>query len=241
MSNTLIKCAGLTLAYEKRPVVYELDLEIKEGSCLCVLGENGSGKSTLIKGLVGLILPEDGSIEYLNGLCKSDIGYLPQQSAAQKDFPASVAEIVTSGAIRRGIGFAGVAERRLAEENMELLGITYIKNRSFAALSGGQQQRVLLARALCAAKRLLVLDEPLTGLDPLVSAEFYKVIEEKNKKDGLTVITVSHSPECALKSATHVLHLCNCGARFFGTPEEYLVSDAGRDYISAAGREGEQA
>ena len=238
MSNLLIKCTELTLAYEKRPVVYSLDLEIEKGSCLCVLGENGSGKSTLIKGLVGLIRPESGKIEYLGGLEKSDIGYLPQQSAAQKDFPASVEEIVTSGTIKRSIGFAGAAEKRLAEENMELLGITYIKKESFASLSGGQQQRVLLARAMCAAKKLLVLDEPVTGLDPLVSGELYNIIEEKNKKDGLTVITVSHSPEQALKSATRVLHLCNCGARFFGTPEEYVSSDVGKDYLSAAGREG---
>lgn len=222
----------LTLSYEKQAVVANLNIHADEGDCLCILGENGSGKSTLIKSLMGLIKPICGEIVY-NGVKKSEIGYLPQQSAAQKDFPASVYEIVLSGTLARSMGFIKAENRREAEKNMELLGITHIKNKSFAALSGGQQQRVLLARAFCAAKKLLVLDEPVTGLDPLVSAELYSIIEEKNKKEGLTVISVSHAPERACHSASKILHLGGGGAAFFGDVDGYLESEIGKKYLCA--------
>ncbi len=228
----ILTVRDLTLSYEKQAVVSELNIYADEGDCLCILGENGSGKSTLVKSLMGLIKPMGGEIIY-DGVKRSEIGYLPQQSAAQKDFPASVYEIVLSGTLERSMGFIKTENRREAEKNMELLGITAIKNKSFAALSGGQQQRVLLARAFCAAKKLLVLDEPVTGLDPLVSAELYSIIEEKNKKEGLTVISVSHAPERACHSASKILHLGGGGAAFFGDVNGYLDSEIGKKYLCA--------
>ena len=217
----LITCQDLTLSYEKHPVVSGLSFSVEEGDCFCILGENGSGKSTLVKAIVGLIRPEHGRIQLKNGLRRSEIGYLPQQSAAQKDFPASVSEIVLSGTlISRFAARITAADRAEAEKNMELLGITGLASRSFSELSGGQKQRVLLARAFCAAKKILVLDEPVTGLDPLVSAE-------------LTVLSVSHSPERACRTATRILHLGDGGALFFGTPTDYLSSDMGKAYLAA--------
>lgn len=229
----LITCENLTLSYEKNPVVRGLGFSVREGDCFCILGENGSGKSTLLKAIVGLIRPEHGRIRF-HGLHRSEIGYLPQQSAAQKDFPASVSEIVLSGAlISRFAARVTADDRALAEKNMALLGITGLASRSFSELSGGQKQRVLLARAFCAAKRVLILDEPVTGLDPLVSAELYGLIEEKNKKEGLTVLSVSHSPERACKTATRILHLGQGEALFLGSPADYLASEMGRAYLAA--------
>ncbi len=228
----IVTCREISISYEKQAVVSHLNIHADEGDCLCILGENGSGKSTLIKALMGLIKPDCGEIIY-EGVTRSEIGYLPQQSAAQKDFPASVYEIVLSGTLPRSMGFIKAEHRKEAEKNMELLGITDIKNKSFAALSGGQQQRVLLARAFCAAKKLLVLDEPVTGLDPLVSAELYALIEEKNKKEGLTVISVSHAPERACHSASKILHLGGGGVQFFGDVCGYLDSEIGKKYLCA--------
>jgi len=230
--SRILTCTDLTLSYEKQAVVSELNIHVDEGDCLCILGENGSGKSTLVKALVGLIKPQRGTVIY-EGLKRHEIGYLPQQSAAQKDFPASVEEIVLSGTLPRSMGYIKKENRLEAEKNMELLGILPIRKKSFAALSGGQQQRVLLARAFCAAKKLLVLDEPVTGLDPLVSAELYSIIEEKNATEGLTVISVSHAPERACHTASKILHLGGGGAQFFGTAEEYLASEIGQKYLCA--------
>ena len=230
---SLLTVDNLTLSYEKQAVTTDLSFTVEPGDCFCILGENGSGKSTLVKALMGLIRPDKGSIRF-DGIRRAEIGYLPQQSAAQKDFPASVGEIVLSGClVSRLFARATAADRACAEENMALLGITGLKNRSFSALSGGQQQRVLLARAFCAAKKLLVLDEPVTGLDPVVSAELYGIMEKKNREDGLTVITVSHAPERALRTATRILHLGGT-ERFFGTPADYLASPIGRRYLGAA-------
>ena len=214
----ILTTKDLTLSYEKQAVVSELNIYADEGDCLCILGENGSGKSTLIKSLMGLIKPVGGEIIY-DGVKRSEIGYLPQQSAAQKDFPASVYEIVLSGTLARSMGFIKAENRREAEKNMELLGITAIKNKSFAALSGGQQQRVLLARALCAAKRLILLDEPVAGLDPVATAELYAIIE-KLKADGMTVIMVSHDLLSSLRYANKVLWLRHDG-HILCTPSEF--------------------
>lgn len=236
MKEELISVTGVSLAYDGDPVVSGLSFDVREGDCLCILGENGSGKSTLIKGLLGLIRPTEGKIEYKGGLLKNEIGYLPQQTASQKDFPASVAEVVISGALnRRGmLPFYSKKEKSLAEGNMELLGITDIAGCCYRTLSGGQQQRVLLARALCATSRLLLLDEPVSGLDPLVTGELYKIIYHLNREHGITVIMVSHDTVGALGCATHILHLRHT-PEFFGTKEEYMSSDIGKRFL---GRDG---
>ena len=202
-----------------------INLTVNEGDFLGIIGHTGSGKSTLVKSVLGLIETHSGHLHMGDGLKKREIGYLPQQNEAQKDFPASVYEVVLSGCLasKKGVFFSK-AQKRLAEESMEKLDITELKGRCYRELSGGQQQRVLLARALCATKKLLLLDEPVTGLDPVVTADFYRIIKKINREYGITVIMVSHDLYSAVNYATHILHMKRDGS-FFGTVGEYLSSD----------------
>ena len=225
----LITVENLSVGYDGKPVVEGLSFTVNEGDYLCILGENGSGKSTLMKTLLGLNKPLSGKMETGNELRHTEIGYLPQQTDVQRDFPASVKEIVLSGCIARsGLHpFYSKEEKKLAEENMEKMGITHLAKRSYRDLSGGQQQRVLLARALCAARKVLLLDEPVTGLDPKVSQEMYELIASLNK-EGLTIIMISHDIDAALTYASHILHIGE--KTFFGSIKEYRKSRYGRYY-----------
>lgn len=234
----LIKTDKLTLSYENMTVIKELSFEVNSGDYLCIVGENGSGKSTLVKALLGLKKPESGTIEFGDGLKQREIGYLPQQTNAQRDFPASVAEVVISGCLNsRGIRpFYSARERKIAAENIERLRITELTERSYRELSGGQQQRVLLARALCAARKLLLLDEPVTGLDPMVTAEMYELIREINKS-GVAMIMVTHDMQSALKYASHILCLTESDS-FFGTTEEFQTSEMS-SFLTGYKREGD--
>ena len=224
----LISCDGVSLGYDGKIIVHDLDFEVVSGDYLCVVGENGSGKSTLIKTVLGLMPPVKGKITVGDGLKHTEIGYLPQQTVVQRDFPASVWEVVLSGCIN-GMGlrpFYREREKKLAASAMEKMGITDLKKRCYRELSGGQQQRVLLARALCATKKVLLLDEPVAGLDPHVTAEMYALIERLNRDDGITVVMISHDIAAALRYATHILHIGK--TVFFGTRDEYLETDVGR-------------
>jgi zinc transport system ATP-binding protein len=215
-----ITCTDLTLGYEGKTVVSGLSFSVNAGDYLCVVGENGSGKSTLVKTLLKLKAPMSGQITKGDGLAPDEIGYLPQQTAVQKDFPAAVREVVRSGCLNRcGLRpFYSFSEKQMAEENMKKLGITSLAKRCYRELSGGQQQRVLLARALCATRKILLLDEPAAGLDPSASADMYDLIEGLNR-DGITIIMISHDIAAAVKYASHILHV---GAEsFFGTKTEY--------------------
>lgn len=227
-----ITCNDVSLAYDGVVVADHIDFSVQRGDYLCIVGENGSGKSTLAKGLLGLKSPVSGSILFGDGLTQRHIGYLPQQSEVQRDFPAGVREIVLSGCIGRGARslFYTKEQKKAAAAAMEKLGIGDIARACYRELSGGQQQRVRLARALCAANQLLLLDEPTTGLDPVVSAEFYALIDELNRRDNITVIMVSHDTGAPLRSASHVLHLKH-RPLFFGTREDYLRSDAGKLFL----------
>lgn len=222
----LIKVEKLALSYENMTVIQDLDFEVNSGDYLCIVGENGSGKSTLVKALLSLKKPVGGSITFGDGLLQREVGYLPQQTLAQKDFPASVYEVVISGCLNsRGFKpFYSARERKTALENMERMNIGDLKLRSYRDLSGGQQQRVLLARALCATQKLLLLDEPVSGLDPMVTAEMYEIIAKINS-GGVTVIMVTHDMAAALKYANRILCLRENGY-FFGTPDEFRQSDA---------------
>ena len=215
----------ISLGYEGEKIVSGLNFEVNPGDYLCIVGENGSGKSTLMKTMLGLIPTLGGTIERGDGLLKNEIGYLPQQSLIQRDFPASVTEIVLSGC--RGTGgfrpFHSKADKETARANMERMGITALARKCYRELSGGQQQRVLLARALCATKKILLLDEPVAGLDPKVTAEMYSLIEELNRKDGITIIMISHDIAAAIRYADHILHVGR--SVFFGTKDEYLKSE----------------
>lgn len=227
----MLSFESVGLSYGGDNVAHDVSFSVQAGEFWGIVGENGSGKSTLMKALLGLIPCASGRIVMGEGLKPNEIGYLPQSSAIQKDFPASVGEVVLSGTIgwRGWKPFYGRREREMANANMELLGLTSIKKHSYQELSGGQQQRVLLARALCATKKCLVLDEPTTGLDPVVTAEFYKLLHDINGR-GMTVIMVSHDVEEAVKSCSHILHL-SCHPLFIGTAAEYRNSPIGRKYL----------
>ena len=227
----LLTARHLSLGYNSRVIVRGLSFRVDAGDYLCIVGENGSGKSTLMKTLLGLQPPLGGSIETGDGLRQNEIGYLPQQTVVQRDFPASVREIVLSGCQGRcGLRpFYSAGDRRLAAENMARMGISELANRCYRELSGGQQQRVLLARALCATRKLLLLDEPVSGLDPKVTAEMYELIASLNR-EGVTVIMISHDIAAALRYASHILHIG--AAVFFGTKADYLQSDAGKLFLT---------
>lgn len=220
----LLSCKDVTLGYDSTKVIEHLSFQVNEGDYLCIVGENGSGKSTLMKTCLGLIPPVSGKVIWGDGLKATEIGYLPQQTTIQKDFPASCKEIVLSGCLNQcGLRpFYRKAEKQLAAENMKRMGITHLSDHCYSELSGGQQQRVLLARALCATRKILLLDEPVAGLDPKVTAEMYAMIQQLND-DGITIMMISHDITAAMRNATHILHI---GSQpiFCGRKEEYLHS-----------------
>ncbi len=217
-----LECKNLTLGYGTKTVIENLSFSVNKGDYLCIVGENGSGKTTLMKTILRLLKPLSGSISTGDGLLPDEISYLPQQTDVQRDFPASVREIVLSGCQSRcgRRPFYIKEEKELAAAAMEKLGITDLAKKCYRELSGGQQQRTLIARALCAAQKMLLLDEPVTGLDPAATEEMYSLINQLNK-DGITIIMISHDIEAALRHATHVLHIGNGGATFFGDVKEY--------------------
>ena len=232
-----IKVNNVSLGYEGKAIVSELNFEVNKGDYLCIVGENGSGKSTLMKTLLGQKNVVTGKIEFGDGLKQNEIGYLPQQTQVQKDFPASVKEIVLSGCLNNMNlrPFYSKAQKKRANEIMEKLNINGLADSCYRELSGGQQQRVLLARALCATKKLLVLDEPVAGLDPVITKNLYRLISEINN-EGITVIMVSHDIHAAIEFASHILHI---GTKpvFFGTKEEYKNSDGCHCFICDGGCE----
>jgi len=223
----LIKCEHVDLGYENQDAVINVNMEVCPGDYLCIVGENGSGKSTLIKGLLGLLKPSGGKLTVAEELKTTGIGYLPQQTAAQKDFPASVREVVLSGCLsRRGRRpFYSKTEKDIASANMEKLGITQLANQCYRELSGGQQQRVLIARTLCATRELLILDEPITGLDPMAIQDFYSMIRKLNREDKVAIIMVSHDLRNAVEEANKILHLQK-QVLFYGPAHDYMNSKA---------------
>lgn len=251
--EVLLECRKVTLGYENQSVVSNLDFQVQSGDYIAILGENGSGKSTLIKGLLGFIRPLDGEILKNSQQIEGSIGYLPQQTDAQRDFPATVQEVVLSGFLSAGKHrfFYTREEKQHAYANMKRVQMDKLRRKSYRELSGGQQQRVLLARALCAAEgsvlekasdrkasdktgrdqwgknRLLVLDEPTTGLDPAATMELYRILKELNEKENVTILMVSHDMENALAEAGKILHLGNHKS-FFGLVEDYRHSDMSR-------------
>ena len=235
-----IICRNVSLGYEGHIVSEGIDFTVSQGDYLCIVGENGAGKSTLMKALLGLHPSLSGKIEFSDGLKQNEIGYLPQQNHFQRDFLASVQEVVISGCLNRcGLRpFYRHAEHESARTNMEKLGVWPLRERCYRELSGGQQQRVLLARALCATRKLLLLDEPVSGLDPSATAEMYAIIRRLNKEEGITVLMISHDIFAATREADHILHLAH-RPLFFGSTEDYRKSDVGRAFLRM--EEGERA
>ena len=223
-----VSVSDVTLSYDNLTVAEHVSFDVEFGDYVCIVGENGTGKSTLLKTIVGIHQPKSGHILFDCDIRNGDIGYLPQQTVVRDDFPASVGEIVLSGCLGL-LGkrpFFGAEERRIADKNMDLLGISDLKKTSFRELSGGQRQRVLLAKALCCARKILVLDEPVTGLDPLVTADMYSILRLING-EGVTIIMVSHEIGEAVKQASKILHLKH-GVEFYGKTEDYLKSSVGK-------------
>ena len=225
----LITCENLSFAYSGDTVLSGVNFSVNAGDYLCIVGENGSGKSTLMRGLLGLKEPASGSISFGDGLKQSEIGYLPQQTDMQRDFPASVFEVVLSGRLN-SLGrrfFYSKADKAEDERNLERMGMLDFKKRCYQELSGGQQQRVLLARALCATSKLLLLDEPVAGLDPVAMGEMYNLLKLINLCDGVTVVMVSHDVSAALRYATHILQLGH-KQLYFGSVHDYVHSEAAK-------------
>ncbi|MBP5605674.1 MAG: metal ABC transporter ATP-binding protein [Ruminiclostridium sp.] len=223
----LIECRDLCMKYEGVPAFENLTFSVNEGDFLCIVGENGSGKSTLVKGILGLKKVSSGSIEF-SSVRPKEIGYLPQQTAAQKDFPATVNEVVLSGCLNRNSFFPFYTRenKERAKREIAKMKIEDIVGKSYRSLSGGQQQRVLLARALCATEKLLLLDEPVSGLDPIVTSEMYEVIGDLNKS-GVTVIMVTHDIHNAVHYGNMILNMSKSGY-FFGTADDYIKTDSFR-------------
>ena len=232
MNQPLLKCEHVDFGYENYDVVKDVSMEINPGDYLCIVGENGSGKSTLMKGLLGLIKPTGGILTLADELKRSGIGYLPQQTPAQKDFPATVREVVISGCLgkRGNRPFYSAKERRISAVNMERLGIMDLRNSCYRDLSGGQKQRTLIARALCATDKLLTLDEPITGLDPASAQDFYAVLRHLNRDEKVAILMVSHDIGNIVTQANKILQLKQ-RVQFYGTVDEYKKSEFGREFL----------
>lgn len=228
-----LKAENITIAYDRMNVVEDVSIFIESGDYLSIVGENGSGKSSLLKGILGLVPIKSGEVTFFNDVSKRNIGYLPQQMTTWKEFPASVYEVVLSGCLTRSSfhPFYTKEEKQLAKANMKKLGIYDFRKKTFGNLSGGQKQRVLLARALCATDKILFLDEPISGLDPIVTEEFYEVIYKLNQEEHLTIVMVSHDIENALKYSNKILHMQDF-KYFFGTKEDYMQSKLGKAFLS---------
>ncbi len=228
-----IEARGLNVGYEDKPVSRDIHFSLEKGDYICIVGENGAGKSTLVKTLLGLLPPLSGEISFLNGIGRRDIGYFPQQSSVQRDFPATVLEIVLSGTMS-GAGrlFYTPQDKERAKLNLERMGILALKDKSYRKLSGGQQQRVLLARALCAASKILLLDEPVNSLDPKAGADFYALVRRLNE-EGISILMVSHDIQAAADYANKILHIGRKQV-FFGETAEYVKSPAW-EFLSGIG------
>jgi zinc transport system ATP-binding protein len=233
---SLLTCENLSLGYDGTAVLRGLSFSVEAGDRLCIVGENGSGKSTLLRGLLGLTPPLGGVLRKSPGFRARETGYLPQESAVQKDFPAAVFEVVLSGRQnRRGLRpFYTKKDKAAAEEALGMLDMANSGKSCFRELSGGQRRRVLLARALCAAEKLLLLDEPAAGLDPVVQGELYRLLDSLNREKGTTIIMVSHDIEGALNFAAtrtgRILHLAG-RQLFFGSAGGYRESEPGRQFL----------
>ena len=230
---SLLSFNNLAIGYDNKIVLRDLSFAVEKGDYLVILGENGAGKSTLLKTMLGLLKPIEGTISLDPEVKKSEIGYLPQQTVVQKDFPASVWEVVLSGCLARtGLKpFYSKQDKALAKANIQKMELNGFEKKCYRELSGGQQQRVLLARALCSSDKVLVLDEPITGLDPKVTTQLYETINELNK-EGITIIMISHDLR-AVEYANKVLHLGR--ETFFGDKETYFTSSCYQSFLNKGG------
>lgn len=229
-----LRCENISVGYEDGIVVSDVSFELNRGDYVCIVGENGAGKSSLLKGILGLARIQGGKIEYGDGMSRADVGYLPQQKDYQKNFPATVKEVVMSGFLNKmGLRpYYNRAEKTKAMEILSDFGMADYVRASFGSLSGGQKQRVLLARAMCATDKLLLLDEPTTGLDPVATEELYELLKRLNREKKTTILMVSHDLNKAVSDAGLILHVNKrSGCGYFGPADKYLDSEAARHFL----------
>lgn len=228
----LFVCEQASFGYDGKAVVEDLNFSIQEHEYLCIIGENGAGKSTLVKGLLGLLPPMSGKVSYQNGLKANEIGYLPQQSTLQDEFPASVMEVTLSGCLNQKKHHFRYTrkEKKMAMVQLKRMDMLKLRKKSYKECSGGQKQRVLLARALCASDKVLLLDEPTKGLDPVATKMFYDRIEDIYENMQMTIIMVSHDVQVALKYATKILYVQQ-NHMFYGSKEQFMNSAIGKMYM----------
>lgn len=229
-----LRCENISVGYEDGIVVSDVSFELNRGDYVCIVGENGAGKSSLLKGILGLAKIQGGKLEYGDGMSRADVGYLPQQKDYQKNFPATVKEVVMSGFLNKmGLRpYYNRAEKARAMEILSDFGMADYVRASFGSLSGGQKQRVLLARAMCATDKLLLLDEPTTGLDPVATEELYELLKRLNREKKTTILMVSHDLNKAVSDAGLILHVNKrSGCGYFGPADKYLDSEAARHFL----------
>ena len=221
----ILECKKLNIGYNERSICKDISFEVESGQYICVIGENGSGKTTLLKTILGLNKPISGKVVFDKKFDKSNLGYLPQQTDMQKDFPATVLEVVMSGFINKMKfrPFYNKREKEKAQEILKYLNITDLQKRSYKDLSGGQQQKVLLARALCSTNELLILDEPTNGLDARSIKSFYELLADLNSQ-GMTIIMISHNLDKVINYASHIVYLKGT-PEFIGTKEDFLQTE----------------
>ncbi len=216
----IIKAENLAIGYDKCPVAEHINFKINRGDYVCIIGENGAGKSTLVKTILGLIPPVGGSLEASDDI---SIGYLPQQTTLQKDFPATVKEIVMTGLLPGKKGFFYTKkDKETAMEKLSVMGIEDLAGKNFKNLSGGQQQKVLMARALCISGDAMLLDEPVTGLDPNATDDLYEMVKKLHKK-GIAIIMVSHDRNAITRDSDHIMYIGD--TFFYGTNKEFIASE----------------
>ena len=224
---SLIKIENASLGYEGKTVVNDISVDIKEKDYICIVGENGSGKTTLMKALLGLLKPLSGSITYSDGLKQNEIGYLPQSSDIQRDFPASVQEVVLSGCLnKKHTFFYSKEQKKTAAENMKLTGIYDLRKKCFRELSGGQRQRISIARAIIRNPRVIIFDEATSALDSVTEKEIQKAIE--NLTADRTTFIVAHRLS-TIKNADKIAVMDGGRCVEYGTYEE-LMAKKGRFY-----------
>ncbi len=228
---SIIECRNISAAYDGIKPLSDVTFSIEDKDYLCIIGDNGTGKTTLMKVILGLKHQSSGEIIF-NNLSKNQIGYLAQQSELQKEFPASVKEVVLSGCVnrKRFNPFYTKSDKEKAKNAMQTLDILKLKDRCYRELSGGQQQRVLLARAICASDKILFMDEPTTGLDPIMTTEFFNLTEKMNRELGIAIVMVTHDTHCAVKYSKNILCLYKENY-FYGKTSDFISTDKGKLYM----------
>lgn len=220
MTTSLINIKNLSINYGDCSIINNLSFDINEGDFLCIVGPNGSGKSTLIKAIIGEVKYSSGSIIFSPSIKQNAIGYLPQNNKINESFPATVTEIIATGCLNRH-HFMNKEMKQKITQTIKTLHIASIKDKEFSELSGGQRQKVLLARALCATSKLLILDEASNNLDYNSKISFYKMLKKLNETDNLTIVMVTHDLDHNNLLGNKILSL-DRDQPFFGSTKEYI-------------------